>query len=604
MRIEEGPDGLHVAAAGYRLDVALGSPWARLSDAHGRPWAELLLDASLHTRSGLDETVARQEPLVRIEAERWSAVVPLVSSLWRRKELVLEGDERSLRLAAVVEGDGQLSDVHLLGAWTSAQPAVGTGFHRSGAAFRTLFSPEPADPARLCRPASEPAILDVFGGAGPGRGHWFFTPPPFCFAVSRRAAPRDGSLPDGGDDGAADGERAWLAIGLAGPAGVLGFGAVHYEPAERSFSLRLAYEGQTRVAGRFETPAVVLLPGASDPYAALAAWASDLRGRGLAPQRPEESGPSWWREPMFCGWGAQAALVREQGGRPADHATQAAYDGFLAALEREGLRPGTIVVDDRWQAAYGSGVPDASRWPDLRGWIADRHAAGQRVLLWWKAWDPEGVPAELCVRNAAGAAVAVDPSNPSYEAFLRAAVRGLLGPAGLDADGLKVDFTAMTPSGPGLRRHGPEWGTSLLLRLLWILHDEAHRVRPDALVITHSPHPSFAAVTDMLRLNDMLRLAEPDDEAAVVAQMRHRAGIVEAVCPGVPIDTDDWCAPDLASWRRWLACKQELEPAVLSLYYATTLDRTGEALEAADYAALRAAWTAARDRNAATRSAR
>ena len=53
--------------------------------------------------------------------------------------------------------------------------------------------------------------------------------------------------------------------------------------------------------------------------------------------------------------------------------------------------PGTVVIDDKWQSAYGTNEPDTGKWPDLKAWIAGRHARGQRVLLWWKAWDPEGL---------------------------------------------------------------------------------------------------------------------------------------------------------------------------------------------------------------------
>jgi hypothetical protein len=579
MRIEHGPAGLHVEASAYRLALPAGSAFARLSDTDGAAWADLLLDATLDARAGLDETVARQDPRIVTDASTWSAVVPLVSSLWRRKEVRLEGDDTTIRFSAAVEGEGHLADVHLLGGWSSATPAAGTGFGRSGAAFLTLLSPEPADPARLTRPASEPASLDVLGGGGPGTGHWFFTPPPFCFAVSRERPAREGGITDG----------SWLGIGVSAATSALDFCSIDYLPAERSFTIRLPYEGQTRFVGRFETPDIVLLPGRPDPYSALRAWADDLRARGFAPAVRAAPPPRWWLEPIFCGWGAQAALAVPAGQPWADRSTQVDYDRFLATLAEHGLAPGTVVVDDRWQAAYGSGEPDTARWPDLRGWIRARHDEGRRVLLWWKAWDPGGVPDELCVRSAAGVPVAVDPSNGAYETFLRAVVRRLLGVDGLGADGLKVDFTARTPSGPGLRRDGPGWGAALLHRLLWILHDEAHRVRSDALVITHAPHPGFIDVTDMVRLNDMLRLAEPDDPSAVVEQMRHRARIVGAVCPGVPIDTDDWAAPDLATWRAYLERKADL--GVPSLYYVDTIDQTGERLEERDYAALREAWS-------------
>ena len=121
--------------------------------------------------------------------------------------------------------------------------------------------------------------------------------------------------------------------------------------------------------------------------------------------------------------------------------------------------PGTIVIDDKWQDAYGTNRPDLVKWPDLGGWIAERHARGQRVLLWWKAWDPEGLPPELCIRNPDGVPVAFDPTNPEARELLRATMLHLLSADGLDADGLKVDFTARTPSGRALEVTAPAGGS-------------------------------------------------------------------------------------------------------------------------------------------------
>jgi hypothetical protein len=70
--------------------------------------------------------------------------------------------------------------------------------------------------------------------------------------------------------------------------------------------------------------------------------------------------------------------------------------------------------------------------------------------------------------------------------------------------------------------------------------------------------------------------------------MRFRADVVRAALPELPIDTDDWRIPDKRSWREFLEVKPEI--GVPSLYYATNLDATGEALDADDYAALRRVW--------------
>jgi hypothetical protein len=387
----------------------------------------------------------------------------------------------------------------------------------------------------------------------------------------------------------------WLALGLGAGVDEMRFTGMHYEPGERSFSIRLPYEGETRVDGDWATPWLLLRPGAPDPYAAIAGHGALRERLGFTP--PVERQPArWWSEPIFCGWGAQCHLAWSAQPRrsPADFARQDVYDRFLSHLASRDIVPGTVVIDDRWELAYGSGLADQERWPDLRRWIAGRHAAGQRVLLWWKAWDPSAVDAAWCVRNAAGTPVAVDPTHPGYLDHLERVIGHMLGPDGYDADGLKVDFTGTMPSGPGMARHGDAWGIQLLHRLLEAIHGFAKRAKPDALVMTHTPDPAFADVTDMIRLNDLQRLDDPSPDAPFVEHMTHRARVVRAAMPGVLIDTDDWAMPDLATFRAYLERQPDL--GVPSLYYATHMDVSGEALQEEDYAAIRRAWAAYRAR--------
>jgi hypothetical protein len=112
--------------------------------------------------------------------------------------------------------------------------------------------------------------------------------------------------------------------------------------------------------------------------------------------------------------------------------------------------------------------------------------------------------------------------------------------------------------------------------------------------MTHTPHPSFAGVTDMIRLNDIVW--SDGAGAGVVAQMRHRAEVAAAATPELLIDTDDWPMPDLAQWREYAQAKPSL--GIPSLYYAHALDATGEQLEERDYETLRRTWAAWRDRHA------
>lgn len=574
---------IEVTAPGYRLTVDPDGLTARLHDASSAHPLELRLPGALDRTGARDDTLSTEPPLLTTTADGPAVTVRRRSTAWDSAETRVLCTPDGPEITCTVHGTGRLDEVHLL-ALRSALPGRGTGLRPGGHDWRTLFTPNPGPPRRLLRGAGESSVLGACGDARPGRGHWFFTPAPLCLALTTTA------YADDTDPGEARPPGGWHTLGLGAPVRDLTFTTATYVPSDQGFHLTLAYEGHTRVDGTFTTPALLVSPGHRDPYTGLRAHRAWLEHHGWAPPAdPAPERPDWWTEPMFCGWGAQMARARDTG-RPAPAlATRDEYDTHLAHLERHGLVPGTIVVDDKWQRAYGRPDPDPDKWPDLPGWIAGRHARGQRVLLWWRAWSTEGVPDDWCVRTPDGHPVALDPGHPGARALLTDAITTLLDPDGHDADGLKIDFTADTPSGHHLTTHGDHWGIALLYDLLAVIHTAAKAAKPDALVITHTPHPAFAGVTDMIRLNDMLRLDDPDPYAPVVPQMRHRAAVTAASCPHLPVDTDDWCPPDRAQWRAYNAVKTEL--GVPALYVSTHLDRTGEPLQDEDYAALRRQWS-------------
>lgn len=526
----------------------------------GLLWFRLRLLAALDTLGGPDETLGA--PVVSRRDNRIE--VRCASSVWAERVTVLERHEDRLEIRTTVRGRGKLLTAHLL---AGRRPPA--GFLPSGSALREVFSPNPDHPRRVVRPAVEPAVIGVTGdGAEPGVGRWLFAPAPWCFAVS---------------------VEGWAALGLAAPVEEQTFTSFHYSGGTDGFSLALDYDGQTTVDGEFTTPALVFQFGHDTPQAAIRAHADLLRDRGLAPELRTDV-PRHWLEPMFCGWGAQHALALRFGQSTKDLSTQRNYDAFLGHLAAHGVVPGTVVVDDKWAGEYATCRPDETKWPDLRGWIAGRHDAGQRVLLWWKAWDPGGAPREACVTLPDGTPVALDPEHELGRRTIVDAVTRMLGD--LDADGLKVDFLAKTPSGTALRHAGPRWGAALLHALLKLVYDTAKAAKPDALIVTHTPNPAFADVTDMIRLNDIRMLDAIDPAGPVVPHMRYRASVVAAACPGMPVDTDGWCLPDRAELLAYLAEQPAL--GVPALYYATAMDLTGEELTAADLAEVAAVWSAYR----------
>ncbi len=559
-------DPVVVETTAYRLEVAPTGLLATLSTPGGAPLAALRPLAALDTTDARDETLAVSPPRL----EDGAIVVERRSTCWERAAVALVVGDDALEIRTTVTGSGALGEARLLAA-RSLVPGQPTGLLPSGSRFRKVFTPNPADPRRLVRDASESLVIGVAGDSDPGRGHWFFTPAPLSLAFSVD-------------------EEEWTTFSVVSPVNELRFVELAYVPGDGAFHFALDYEGHTRVDGEFAAPTLLVRPGEPDPYRALRRYRDDLAARDAAPAPADRERPDWWLEPMFCGWGAQSHLANVEGGRAADYATAERYDAFLAHLEREQLVPGTVVIDDKWQAAYGTNHPDEAKWPDLAGWISRRHERGQRVLLWWKAWDPEGLPPELCIRNPDGAPVALDPGNPGAKELLRATMARLMSPGGLDADGLKVDFTARTPSGRALEHHRASWGIALLHELLATVYDAAKDAKPDALLVTHTVHPAFADVTDMIRLNDMIRAGDGGGPTPIVQQMRHRSEVVRAVLPELPIDTDDWCIPDLATWRDY--AREKIDFGVPALYYVSHVDATGEELTWDDYATLRHTWAA------------
>lgn len=571
----EAGDNLRVRARAYSLSLGENPLFLRVEDAMGHHWADLFLGGAIDRTEYQDAITAISAPQLTESASGARITMAMMSPGWAAKRLVIDCFDEGFQVSLQVTGTGNITDCRLLGGYYSGDLERGIGFYRSAHHFKSVFNPEPSELERRCVSADAAAAIDVVGTNLPGMRHWFFTPPPFCFGTSLTEDFDQDTLPAG----------PWTMIGVQAAPGQHHFTSFGYEPMEDGFSLRLSYEGHLRVDGDWQSPAVTFLFGADDPYAGIHQYVQRLERLDLVPPALDRIRPPWWRRPIFCGWGAQSHLGLLNDQPAANFASQMHYDAFLEHLASQGLRPGTIIIDDRWQRAYGSGEVDDQKWPNLRRWIANRHAADQRVLLWWKAWDPEGIDPSFCVRDASGRAVAVDPSHPGYEAQLRSIVRQLLSRDVLDADGFKVDFTARTPSGPGLTHHGDLWGAELLHKLLAILYTEAKAVKPDALVITHTPNPYFRDVTDMIRLNDV------NTGQAVLPQMLHRARVTRAACPDLLIDTDNWQMPDRATWRRYLEIQGEL--GVPSLYYATHVDLTHESFEEGDYAAIAEAWKAA-----------
>lgn len=569
-------DDLVVTAPGWTLTVARSGATARLV-ADGVDWGRLSLLATVDRTGRRDETHDIAEvAIVASSADRVVLEVDQATSAWDRKTTVVTCTPSTVEVHVEVEGDGAIEEVTLLGG-RAVLPTGAAGTFRSQLLARSVFDPTPTQPVAVVRPATSAVTLGIVGDAEPGRLNGIFSPPPLLVALGTEPPVGPTAIPGG----------SWLSLAAYDEVEWLTFTQLRYEPVDGGFLLRLDHEGHTRVSGTWRSARVAIAPAAS-PYDAVADHRALLADRGLVrgPVSPRED---WWSRTIFCGWGAQCAEAARSGGGPAMAlARQDQYDRWLGVLAEHNVHPGTVVIDDQWQAEYGLPDVDTGKWPDLRAWIAGRHAAGQKVLLWWRAWAPHGLPASECVLDAAGRPVAADPTNPAYRARLRATMAALLGPDGLDADGLKVDFTQRAPSGSSLVAHGDSWGIAMLHELLRTIHDGAKAAKPDALVITHTPHPSFGDVCDMVRLNDVLDSDPSGRPVPAVDQLLFRHAVVSRAMPDHLIDTDQWPMQTRADWLAY--AERQAGLGVPSLYYVEAIDNSREEITGADLERVAAWW--------------
>lgn len=471
----------------------------------------------------------------------------------------------------------------------------------SPTAFRRVLCPEPNSYARQMFGSYEYAQISVNADLDYCGGNFVANPGMLCFCVA--AAP----------------EREWLALGLAVEPGQYLFSEYEYLGGE-DFALNLNSWGALRVEGGFRTPSVIMVPGGTSAQA-LSRYVRVLRRSGLVPTTTRQQ-PSWWSRPIVCGWGHQCYQadlfrIRSSPERPPDNAaytlsTQSTYRGLIERLDAHELDWGTVVIDARWFLAGGLKNVDEGRWPDLRGFVDAIHRRGRHVLLWWGPWDPEGIPAEQCVlylpgerptrqnrpgrlakfgTPTPGKKLAVDISLPTVGQRIRDQVRRLLGtgPNDYNVDGFKIDHLSAVPGiydmtfPPG---SGRLFGIEAARAHLALLYETAKDVRPDSLLIGQSPNPYLADVQDMLRLGDVYT----HHRESVVPEMTFRAEMARIADPDWLIDTDGWPMPSLAAFRDYVRAQPAL--GVPSLYYATHLDTTGEALTSEDYARIRRAWSA------------
>jgi Glycosyl hydrolases family 31 len=372
-------------------------------------------------------------------------------------------------------------------------------------------------------------------------------------------------------------DRTWTGIGIGATPGDYQFPAFEYTGSRYAgASFFVDYMGYRSIDGDFASP-VLALTFAYNPLDALASYTAWLDKSGFSTP-PENHDALWHHLPIFCGWAEQTVESIPEGIAPNTKATQANYEDWLAILDQRKLPVGTIVIDDKWQQAYGTFEVDQKKWPDMKAFVAAQHAKGRHVLLWVPVAETDGLPQSLCVKSQ-GKCVIADVGSPAYEDYLRPRIRHLIQDIGID--GFKEDWVG-APAAPGLPLTGSATGIEFVRRFQQILYSEAHKWKPDAMVETQTVNALFRESSDLIRLNDIWYATRNVPDV-----LRLRARIANIT--GWPlVDTDNASSTTLKDWWSYMQAQPSI--GVPALYFVTRTESTQESPSAEQWEALAGLW--------------
>lgn len=572
-------------AAGFRLRGAVYEAiWSKDNPDRIRIEFDAQKFAQLPVVSALDK-VSGKEKLSHIRfSERVSEegcahlTFDAESNLWNTRRFYWRFYERHIEFSHTARGEGSLGRCFFFSTGKSAEYADGDSQgHTMNLQLHVphYFTPNINHAHQEAFDISQPCTTGLRGELTlpspdelflPEKYNGLFTPAPLCMAFL-------------GGCGA-------MGVGIGTPPGGYRFNALEYTGSKYAgAAMYVNYLGYTHANGEFKSPEAALHFGYG-PFDVLerhVAWI-DKKGYGTSFRFDT---PAWHRAPFFCGWAEQTAEAN-RGGLPAgERATQANYEKWIERAEALNLPLSTIVIDDKWQKGYGSFDVDEQKWPDMKRFIDEQHRKGRHVLLWVPGYHIEGVPDEWCAKDKNGRKLFANPANPEYESFLRERIAHLIGEIG--ADGFKEDWIAPSAREIELSGYGELHGIELLRRFQFILHDAAHRVKPDALVETQTPHPLLRESSDVLRLNDIWYATR---EVPRVLRTRAR---VARIAGWRVLDCDNASSTTVDEWFAYAQAQPLI--GTPSLYFVNETEVTHEKPSGAQWQYLSALWHEYLDKN-------
>jgi hypothetical protein len=392
----------------YSVRIEPGQPPRLDIDRGHEPLFTVPAVAGLSSDTRREHLTAITTSVRQMSADRWELTATASSDLWASRRFVWRFFPDRIEFQQFATGRGKLGRCYFLSNGVSNRWDKGTteGHLWDATIYADrYFSPSPNHANQFEFNIAMPQILGFSVGREPDsevdfrpeRMTGIFAPPPLFLAFH--------------------GDKTWTGIGIGAKPGDYQFPALEYTGSRYAgASFFVDYMGYRAIDGEFESPTLAFT-FAFDPLDALASYTGWLDASGFSTRQANKD-VLWHHLPIFCGWAEQTVESVPFGIAPNTMATQSNYEKWLGKLEERGLPIGTVIVDDKWQSHYGTFEVDATKWPDMKGFVAAQHARGRHVLLWVPVAETDGLPASLCVMSG-GKCVIADVGKPEYEAYLR-----------------------------------------------------------------------------------------------------------------------------------------------------------------------------------------
>jgi len=199
------------------------------------------------------------------------------------------------------------------------------------------------------------------------------------------------------------------------------------------------------------------------------------------------------------------------------------YDLRFEADHAAGMGVQVLQLDDGWETATGSGVPNLQRFPhfadDLKyirdkglaigfwqavGWVNDPVSAGLKPedLMLGKDGRPRKATWNMAPDSLATSNFCLDPSSARSREFLRQRTLRMM--REYDPQVLKLDFAYGMPGPDVSAPRNPAFrGERLGFELMKIIADAAREVKPDVTIQYYGISPLMRPVTDLIALDDL-----------------------------------------------------------------------------------------------------